>query len=259
MINNKKVGLIIPVRYNSERLPGKVLMEISGKKVIERIILRAGMSNYIDKIILAVSEESADKLESWYVAYQDSRHSPDLNLHLYIGSHENIGQRTLEAAIEYDIDIIVDTSQDCVFIDSSLIDSLIERIIDYKADYASNIIVRSYPDGFDLQVYTREIYEKVINSGYAKKEWTGWNIFYAREKIYPKPRFYNLMAKPWHYYPDWHLCLDTEDDFKLISHIYEHTTDLENYSGIISYLKQHPELLLINDSVIPTELEQELI
>ena len=256
MYKDKKVGLIIPTRYGSERLHGKVLQDINGRPVIERIIERASTSKYIDRIILAITdkEEENKPLIKWW------NNPIEYNIvNIYVGLHDNMGLRTLQAAKSFDIDIIVDTSHDCVCIDSILIDELIEKLFEYDVDYASNIIVRSYPDGLDIQVYKTEIYEKVINSEFANPYYTGWNIFYYREKIFPKIRFYNLMAESFHYYPDWHVCLDTEKDLELLEIIFKKLGDNFNYRLLIDCLKHHPELLEINKSVIPTELKQELI
>ncbi len=257
MYKDKKVGLIIPTRYGSERLHGKVLQDINGKPVIERMIERASKSEYIDKIILAITDkkEECKPIMDWYC--QNAEKYPQVCV--YLGTHNNIGLRTLKTAKAYYFDIIVDTSHDCVCIDSILIDELIEKLFEYDVDYASNIIVRSYPDGLDIQVYKTEIYEKVINSEFANPYYTGWNIFYYREKIFPKIRFYNLMAESFHYYPDWHVCLDTEKDLELLEIIFKKLGDNFNYRLLIDYLKHHPELLKINKSVIPTELKQELI
>ena len=259
MYQNKKIGLIIPTRYGSERLYGKVLQEISGKKVIERIIERAFKSKYIDEIILAVTDKAEEntKIMDWYQEYKCTK-TISKNVKMYVGTHNNIALRTLRAAKIYDIDIIVDTSHDCVCIDYQIIDILIEKLFEYNVDYASNIIVRSFPDGLDLQVYKTSTYERIINLGNVYPYYTGWNIFYCREKIFPKIRFYNLMAAPFHYFPDWHVCLDTEEDLKLLEIIFKELGNDFNYPELINFLYISPELLEINKSVRPTELKQEL-
>ena len=66
MLNNKIIGLVIPLRFNSERLQGKVLMDIFGKKQIEWIIERSLKSKYLDCIVLAVSEIECDEIDMWY-------------------------------------------------------------------------------------------------------------------------------------------------------------------------------------------------
>ena len=67
-----------------------------------------------------------------------------------------------------------------------------------------------------------------------------------------KYRLYNLKAPRELNYPDWHLELDEEKDYRLIKKIYESLYPLNKRfttSDIISLLKKHPEWLLINRDV----------
>ena len=56
-----KVLAIIQARMGSTRLPGKVLRDLHGK-ILEIIIERVSMSDYIDQIAVATSIESQDDL-----------------------------------------------------------------------------------------------------------------------------------------------------------------------------------------------------
>jgi spore coat polysaccharide biosynthesis protein SpsF (cytidylyltransferase family) len=261
MYKKRNVSLIIPTRYGSERLNGKVLWDINGKKQIEIIIERALKSKYIDNVILAITakKEENEKILEWYTEYR-TRNKKPMPVYFYIGEHNNIIKRCLGAADKYMVDIIIDTSHDCTFFDPELADKLIERLFEYAADYSANCITRTYPDGFDIQVYTKKIYQKIYDSNEYYEFYSGWNIFYAREKIYPKPKIINMEAAPDCYYPHWHLCLDTKEDKILIEHIMEYfNNDLDiSYREIIFYLENNQELLEINKSVIPTELKKEL-
>jgi spore coat polysaccharide biosynthesis protein SpsF (cytidylyltransferase family) len=266
MINNKKVGLILPTRYDSQRLPGKVLMEINCKKQIERIIERALQSKYIDEIILAISDHyfENDLIFDWFDDYISKKKLGFDKLSEFTGSHANIALRTYEAAETHNIDIIVDISHDCTFFDPGLADFLIDKLFFYGVDYSANCIVRSYPDGFDIQVYTKEIYQKIINETMYIKNYTGWNIWHNREKLFPKPKFYNDMAGVGFYFPEWHLSLDTEKDKILIERICNHFENKNSSSyfhwyEIINFLKINLELLEINKNAIPTELLRELL
>lgn len=266
MYKDKKIGLIIPTRFGSDRLPGKVLMEINGKKQIERIIERALQSKYVDCVCLAISDkkEENEPIINWVNNYYGERF--DDNLAWIIGSHENIAKRTLKAAMNLDIDIIVDVSHDCTFFDPDLADNLIEKLFEYNVDYVSNCIVRSFPDGFDIQVYKKEVYSNFIYKDHYLPTWTGWNIWHFREEFYPKLRFYNEMAVKEQYYPDWHLCLDTKEDFELISRICGHFENIYDFNifdyglcEIVGFLNDYPKLLEINKKIIPTKLEKETI
>ena len=53
MIENKKVLCIIPARGGSKGIPKKNLLNIGGFSLLERAILTAEKSNYIDTIIVS--------------------------------------------------------------------------------------------------------------------------------------------------------------------------------------------------------------
>jgi spore coat polysaccharide biosynthesis protein SpsF (cytidylyltransferase family) len=54
MLFNKNVLAIIQVRYNSRRLPGKVVKVINNKTILEILIKRLSKSKYITKIIVHI-------------------------------------------------------------------------------------------------------------------------------------------------------------------------------------------------------------
>ena len=51
---------IIQVRLNSKRLPGKALLKINDKTVLENIIVRLKKSKSIKKIIVSTSNKKSD-------------------------------------------------------------------------------------------------------------------------------------------------------------------------------------------------------
>ena len=55
-----RVGVIIQARMNSSRLPGKVLLDLNGKSVLERVIERVSYSKMINEIVVATSSSDKD-------------------------------------------------------------------------------------------------------------------------------------------------------------------------------------------------------
>ena len=61
-----KVCAIIEARIGSERLPGKVLIQILGKSVLKHIVKRSNFCKYIDETILAIpNTKENDVLEKF--------------------------------------------------------------------------------------------------------------------------------------------------------------------------------------------------
>ena len=60
------VSAIIQARMNSKRLPGKIMMKIKNKPILEILINRINHCKTLDKIIVATTEEkSDDEIGSW--------------------------------------------------------------------------------------------------------------------------------------------------------------------------------------------------
>lgn len=55
--SNLKILGIIPARYASTRFPGKPLVDIGGKSMLERVYGQAQKSNFLDKIVIATDDE----------------------------------------------------------------------------------------------------------------------------------------------------------------------------------------------------------
>jgi len=53
---------VIPVRYNSSRLPGKPFIPIQGKPLIQRVYERASQSKLLDKLLVATDDQRIKKM-----------------------------------------------------------------------------------------------------------------------------------------------------------------------------------------------------
>ena len=61
-----KIAAVIPARYASSRLPGKSLIDIGGKTLIQRVVEQVQQSRLIDKIIVATDDQRIyDHVESF--------------------------------------------------------------------------------------------------------------------------------------------------------------------------------------------------
>ena len=56
-----KIVACIEARYSSTRFPGKMLADIEGKPLLERVINRVKKSKKINEIVIATSTNAMDK------------------------------------------------------------------------------------------------------------------------------------------------------------------------------------------------------
>ena len=72
------------------------------------------------------------------------------------GSEEDVMGRVIGAADSVQADIVVEITGDCPVIDPLIVEQTIQMFRHNSCEYASNSLIRSYPDGMDTQVFALE-------------------------------------------------------------------------------------------------------
>lgn len=204
---------IIQARMGSSRLPGKAMLPLGGEPALSRVIERVEQAVDRSNIVVATTTHRRERpiLDLCYI----------LNVRCFRGSEDDVLGRVYRAALLHTKDInsvIVDITADCPLVDPHHIIKLVQWVRD-DCNYASNIMPRTWPDGFDVQVYTRGLLQKLYIHKDSIREHTGWN---AMQLLMKKPGFKHkhLNAPPSYNHPEWRLTLDTEQDYKTLQHIY---------------------------------------
>ncbi|MDD5006649.1 MAG: glycosyltransferase family protein [Candidatus Omnitrophica bacterium] len=197
----------IQARMNSRRLPGKVLMQICEKTVLEHIIERVKCAKLIDKIIVATSiNEENDAIENL---------CKQLNTLYFRGSEDDVIERFKGAVKAFGIkdnDSIVRITGDCPLVCPDLIDVIISHHDDN--DLTTNCIRRTFPDGLDIEVFKAGILKRpdFHKINFFEKEYD-INFLWSGFKVLAIVQKQNLSSLRW--------TLDTADDFEFIKNIYE--------------------------------------
>ena len=242
-MKNRYVIATIEARMTSSRLPGKVLMEaIKGKSMLEFMINRVKKSRLIDKIVIATTINETDQ------PIIDLCNK--LKVNYYRGSENDVLLRVLNAHKKYKSDIIVELTGDCPLIDPEIIDQIISIYIENDFDYVSNSHVRSYPDGFDVQVFSTNLLNdisKKTNDPYDRENVSSY--FYKTNKF----NIHGVIAPKELFWPDLRVTLDDKGDYLLIKNIINSLSLIYGDSfkaiDVIKYLKRNLELLdLIKDA-----------
>ena len=140
------IGAIIQARLGSTRLPNKVLMDIEGKPMLQRVIDRVRESEYIDSIAIAVPSSDQELAQLAM--------GSGIGFFAHDGDENDVLDRYYRAASFYKADPIVRITADCPLIDPQVIDKVIERYLTGHFDYVSNMDF--YPDGLDTEVFSSD-------------------------------------------------------------------------------------------------------
>jgi 3-deoxy-manno-octulosonate cytidylyltransferase (CMP-KDO synthetase) len=131
-INKNIVIGVIPARYKSTRLPGKPLLLISGKPMIQQVYEHAKKSKYLRDVIAATDDKeifSCVKSFGGKVVMTSSKHKSGTD-------------RICEAVKNIKADIIVNIQGDEPFIDYKNIDKAIEPLLKDKNLNVSTLAIK---------------------------------------------------------------------------------------------------------------------
>jgi spore coat polysaccharide biosynthesis protein SpsF len=219
----------------STRLPGKVMMPVLGKPLLQLQLERLKRIPDVDQIIVATSQKEEEK------PIIDLVHE-DHDIELFRGSENDVLDRYYRTACFFEVDIIMRITSDCPLIDPEVSHQILKKFLDYKgsADYVSNAFPRSYPRGLDTEVFSFQALET------AYKEST---LTPDREHVTPyiwrQPQRFRMANVT--YETDFsHLrwTVDTPEDFELINKIYTSLYSLKPLfclKDCLDLLKVHPD------------------
>ena len=141
-----KIVAIIQARLGSKRLPNKVLAPIGDTPLIEFLLNRLSKSEHISEIVLATStNEINDQLASVV---------ENLGYRVVRGSENDVLQRYVDTAKATNADVVVRITGDCPFVDPQLVDQMLSDFLLSNIDYFSNTEPPTYPDGFDIEIFS---------------------------------------------------------------------------------------------------------
>lgn len=225
------------------RLPGKILLKISGKTILEHVINRLRLSKCIDEIVVATTVSLADN------AVADL--CEKIKVNCFRGSEEDVLERYKKAADAYRADTVVRITSDCPLIDPHIIDQMIQFYQKNSYEMVSNansldFSLRSFPRGLDAEVFSHRVLNEAYEKGQEK---------YQREHV--TPYMYEYLKNIFYFQSDVnysHLrwTMDTPQDFKLIEEIYsslyhgEHNFFLKD---ILDLFERRPDLYEINKEI----------
>jgi spore coat polysaccharide biosynthesis protein SpsF (cytidylyltransferase family) len=144
-----RVVAIVQARMGSTRLPGKVLADIAGHTMLERVVRRLGRCDRLDEVVVATSTLAQDD------AIVDA--CDRLGVQVVRGDPLDVLGRYALAARATDADIVVRVTSDCPFIDPDVVSAVVAALVDAEpsVDYASNTMTpRTFPRGLDVEAFT---------------------------------------------------------------------------------------------------------
>jgi spore coat polysaccharide biosynthesis protein SpsF len=232
--------VIVQARMTSERLPGKVLMDVAGRPMLEHEIRRLERCRRADELVLAVTDNQDDEP---LVALAQR-----LGVRWFRGSEHDVLARYAGAAREAGADLVVRVTSDCPLIDPEEVDAVIEALEDRRTstDYASNRLEPQLPRGLDTEALWRDALDRTDRLAVSKpaREHVTWFCYAERPDLFAL----HHVRRPFDD-ADLRWTVDTPEDLALIRRLYD-DLDLAGRhvpaEAIIEHVRRHPDVAAIN-------------
>jgi len=238
------VTAVLQARMSSTRLPGKVLLPLLGVPMLTRQIERVRQAQSLDQIIVATSTAPADDT----IASECMRTGVSCSR----GSLDDVLDRFYRAVEPTLATVVVRLTGDCPLICPEVIDAVVALREHGRFDYASNAQERSFPDGLDVEVMTRDSLAVAWQHGQLPSErehvtpyiWKHPQLF--RIGSYRNPIDFSVLR--------W--TVDERADYALISTIFERLYPVNprfRMADVLHLLESEPALAQLNAGIQQNE------
>jgi spore coat polysaccharide biosynthesis protein SpsF (cytidylyltransferase family) len=235
---------IIQARMASSRLPGKVLAEVAGKPVLQRVLERVQQSQLIDRVVVATSSQPEN------APLEELCHQ--LEVPCFRGSEDDVLDRFYCAAQQHGASSVVRITADCPLIDPRIIDIVIGAYTEGNQayDYVCNIDPPTYPDGLDTEVFSFAALEQAWRDADLRSEREHVTLYIRRHPA----QFSMLNIAHSHDLSSLRWVVDEPHDLKFVQAVYAHLDDASSgMADVLRVLSEHPELANVNAGILRNE------
>jgi glutamate-1-semialdehyde aminotransferase/spore coat polysaccharide biosynthesis protein SpsF (cytidylyltransferase family)/predicted dehydrogenase len=239
-ISEGPVVAIIQARMGSSRLPGKSLAEIENQPMLWHVIQRVKRATLVDRVVVATSTAAADDAIEAMCQQNGVR--------CYRGSENDVLDRFYVAARGEKASQVVRITADCPLIDPDVIDRVVRRFQRGDLDYASNAMVRSYPDGLDTEIFSFSALEMAWHEASKASE---------REHVTPymrsnKFRTANVENDSRSFYQHYRWTVDETADLEFIRAVYKAFRDRDSFgmNDVLELIEKTPGLEKMNSEIV---------
>lgn len=227
----RHVVAIIQARMGSSRLPQKILADIGGIPMLERIVQRVKRAALIDEVVVATTDSCIDDPVATFCEQS--------GIEVFRGSEQDVLDRYYRCAQAYNADIVVRLTADNPFVDPEIIDSAVHRFCsEGNLDYLR--YCEQLPLGMKIEVVDEDALESA---------WKDASDLDCREHVTPflyrNPQLFRTLIcddSSRANGADLRLTVDTEEDLATARNLYGVLPKDFSYEHVLVLAKQQPQL-----------------
>jgi spore coat polysaccharide biosynthesis protein SpsF (cytidylyltransferase family) len=238
---------IIQARMGSTRLPGKVLEDIGDEPMLWHVYERAQCASLVDRVVVATSTEPGDDAVASFCEERDVR--------CFRGSEEDVLDRFYRAAVDIGADAVVRLTADCPLLSPPVIDRVIRTYQSSDAEYVTNILEYTHPDGLDVEVFEFEALAVAWEEASEPEEHEHVTPYIRESNQFSAENVQNVLNLSVYQFVDEDTILrwtvDYPEDLEFVRAVYDRLTASGHWvfdqQSVLELLERAPELRDIND------------
>ena len=213
------VVVSIQARMGSNRLPGKVLLQLGERRIIGHVVDRIrGAAVTADIAVTTGDRAPNDAIREW---------CRRASLRCETGPEENLMERHRQVGAVTDSDLLVRITADCPFVPSAEIERVLDAHRNSDARYTTNVTA-AMPVGTGVDVIDTDVLAELAELGDT----------HPVNRLHENPDSWNRLATTtpvWTQYGDVHLAVDTPADYwRLIDAVKAIETDPRSVADVLS-------------------------
>jgi spore coat polysaccharide biosynthesis protein SpsF len=253
-----RVVAIIQGRMSSSRLPGKILADIAGQPMLQRVFIRTSRAATVTETIFATTTDVSDDPVAEYCGFS--------GIPFTRGSQFDVLDRYYQTAKQAKADVVVRITADCPVIDPALIDDVVRTLIEDEYDFVCNRLPppwhRTYPIGLDVEVCTFKVLARAWKSAREPQHREhAMPYFYEGVELSAVSRQRSEGVSPRGFkvamlnhttdFGDYRWTVDTPEDLEFMRQVYAHFAGRDDFSWkeVLDLVHDHPDLAKINAGV----------
>jgi spore coat polysaccharide biosynthesis protein SpsF len=229
---------VLQARCSSTRFPRKVLEPLLGAPMILRQIERIRCAKRLDALVVATSDDASDDALA--------RLCEENGVAVYRGSLNDVLSRFVGATRGFNNpEWVVRLTGDCPLTDPATIDRVVDEALQVGADYTSNSVVPTYPDGLDVEVMRYAALAAIASEARsdAEREHVTLALYRQPERF----KIHHVRSADDYSHLRW--TVDEPRDFQLVRAVYEALYPTKpdfSFVDILALIARRPELATLN-------------
>lgn len=248
---HRRVVAGVQARLSSTRLPGKVLADVAGKPLIQRVVERTRAARLVDEVIVLTSEEPSDD--------PLAQAMDELGIPCRRGSLPDVLSRYGALLQDYGPEYVVRVTGDCPLVESSFIDAQLEALIAFDADFTWIA-----PGGIEGTLcgqgaLSARALERALSSTDPRDREHVGGFFFQRERA--SFRHVELLVDPLYRRAGLRLAVDEPADLELVRAVFaalDRPDERFSLADAIRWLDRHPKVRAGNAEVVESSANREV-